>query len=170
MRFARWLAAREHAVDEDEPSSKYKPSEECKSDVQKQGARAIGDLVLLDQSLLLGRPAGKGVAWWMRSMVCLQVRVKGQGRSQVFEYGAETFATEVKAAKKLQNAQLLKTFVLQSCNSLLGSDHQFASDGGIVEDHAMVHEGIEGNGKVGQHGSRLLRRGKRAFLSWPRAA
>ena len=60
MRFSRWLAAREDVVDEDDPASKYKPcSEECKADMTKQGAKAFSDLVFLDQSLFLERPAGK---------------------------------------------------------------------------------------------------------------
>ena len=60
MRFTRWLAAREDAMDEDGPASNYKPSDECKADMQKHGAKNFGDLVFLDQSLFLGRPAGKG--------------------------------------------------------------------------------------------------------------
>ena len=33
MRFTRWLAAREDAMDEDGPASNYKPSDECKADM-----------------------------------------------------------------------------------------------------------------------------------------
>eukprot|EP00966_Prymnesium_polylepis_P269543 6226811-Prymnesium_polylepis.1 len=49
---------------------------------------------------------------------------KSKGGKDAVKYGAETFATEVKAAaKKQQNAHLLNTFVLQASNSLLASDH-----------------------------------------------
>ena len=92
--------------------------------MQKHGTKIFGDLVFLDQSLFLGRPAGKG------DMVDAEYGMppsKSKGGKDAVKYGAETFATEVKAAKKQQNAQLLKTFVLQASNSLLASDHPFAS-------------------------------------------
>eukprot|EP00966_Prymnesium_polylepis_P305795 7066569-Prymnesium_polylepis.1 len=60
MRFVRWLAARE---DEDEDAGavqKYKPSAECQADMEKQGAKSYTDILFLDQSIYLGRPAGKG--------------------------------------------------------------------------------------------------------------
>jgi hypothetical protein len=88
------------------------------------GSVRVGHLVFLDQSLFLGRPAGKGdmvdAAYGMPPS-------KSKGGKDAVKYGAETFATEVKAAKKQQNARLLKTFVLQASNSLLASDHPFAS-------------------------------------------
>jgi hypothetical protein len=56
-RFVRWLAAREQEA-EDAPT--YRPSSECKSDMAAQGATAYTDLLFLDASHHLGRPAGKG--------------------------------------------------------------------------------------------------------------
>ena len=90
----------------------------------KQGAKPFSDLVFLDQSLFLGRPAGKG------DIVDAEYGMppsKSKGGKDAVKYGAETFATEIKASRKQQSVQPIKTFVLQCANSLLGCDHAFAS-------------------------------------------
>eukprot|EP00966_Prymnesium_polylepis_P075874 1759488-Prymnesium_polylepis.1 len=57
VRSLRCLAAREEEDEDDGAVQKYKPSAECKAGMEKQGARSYGDLLFLDQSLYLGRPA-----------------------------------------------------------------------------------------------------------------
>jgi hypothetical protein len=84
MRFVRWLAAREHGDEDDGAVQRYKPSAECKADMEKQGARSYGDLLFLDQSLYLGRPAYAPQVreiWLTRSMAHRPVRVR-VGRTQ----------------------------------------------------------------------------------------
>eukprot|EP00966_Prymnesium_polylepis_P329202 7384945-Prymnesium_polylepis.1 len=53
-RFVRWLSSREQ---EDEDAQQYRPSSECKSDMEAQGATTYTDLLFLDASRHLGRPA-----------------------------------------------------------------------------------------------------------------
>ena len=75
----------------------------------KQGAKSFGDLVFLDQSLFLGRPAGKG------DIVDAEYGMppsKSKGGKDAVKYGAETFSTEIKASRKQQSVQPIKTFVL----------------------------------------------------------
>eukprot|EP00966_Prymnesium_polylepis_P116022 2681815-Prymnesium_polylepis.1 len=57
---------------------------------------------------------------------------KSKGGKDAVKYGVETFATEVKAAKKQQNAQSLKTFVLQ----FVARERSPVCEQGIIEDHA----------------------------------
>jgi hypothetical protein len=109
MRFVRWLAAREDGDEDDGAVQKYKPSAECKADMEKQGARSYGDLLFLDQSLYLGRPAGKG------DMVDAEYGTppsKSKGGKDAVKYKAETFATELAAAKKQNSTHQFQAFVL----------------------------------------------------------
>eukprot|EP00966_Prymnesium_polylepis_P193367 4482177-Prymnesium_polylepis.1 len=45
MRFVRWLAAKEEEDEDDGAVQKYKPSAECKADMDKQGAGSYSDLL-----------------------------------------------------------------------------------------------------------------------------
>ena len=124
MRFVRWLAAREDEDVDDGAVQKYKPSAECKADMEKQGARSYGDLLFLDQSLYLGRPAGKG------DLVDAEYGSppsKSKGGKDAVKYKAETFATELAAAKKQNSTHQFQAFVMATSTSLSASDHPFAS-------------------------------------------
>eukprot|EP00966_Prymnesium_polylepis_P126915 2935241-Prymnesium_polylepis.1 len=61
--------------------------------MQKHGTKNFGDLVFLDQSLFLGRPAGKGDMVDAEYMYGMPPN-KSKGGKDAVKYGAETFATE----------------------------------------------------------------------------
>ena len=120
-RFVRWLASRE---EEDVDDASYRPSSECRNDMAGQGALAYTDLLFLDASRHLGRPAGKG------DLVGAEYGVppsQCKGGKDAVKYKAETFTTELDKARQQKEVGHLHSFVMGACGALNRSEHRFAT-------------------------------------------
>lgn len=122
-RFLRWLHA--FSGDDEDASSKYKPSETCVEDIKTQGASTYHDINFLDVSLFLGRPAGKS------DLVDSEYGTpasRSKGGKDAVKYKLPTFETAMAASKREVSLAPVQTFILQTTNSLQkGCDHQFAA-------------------------------------------
>ena len=90
--------------------------------MEKQGATDYKDLLFLDASLYLGRPAGKGDLEGAEYGVPPS---KSKGGKDAVKYKAETFTTELAVARQQKEVAHLHAFVMQTCTALNEHEHPF---------------------------------------------
>lgn len=122
LRFKRWLWA--HKSGDEDEDDVYSPSKQCLEDCSNQGAPTYHDLLFLDQSVYLGRPAGKG------ELVGAEYATppgRSQGGTEARKGKLNTFDAELERCIDRGSATGLDTFVLNLATLLSKHDHAFAN-------------------------------------------
>ena len=122
VRFKRWLSG--HKVKDEDVDDVFSPSKQCLDDCAAQGAPTYRDLLFLDQSVYLGRPAGKS------ELVGAEYATppgRSQGGTEARKGKLNTFDAELERCIDRGSAAGLDAFVLNLATLLSKHDHPFAN-------------------------------------------